>query len=355
MPQKQAKDFAKILAGDKFAKDKVYLLYGSEPKRVSDAALKLKEKLLESSGEDSYFRYHKLGNGTEEVTANEVVSQLNTVSMFGGGKLAWIGPLGKIDKKSEGTLVAYVKNPNPESTLLITVDTGKGDNRTLKSFDKSALVTAVKENGMVVRFTPPSGAELNKWVETRFRSKGLVVEKYAIEMLVEFTDGDLTKLDGEIEKLAAYVGDEKEVTVATVESTVVSHRMDSVWDLINAVRAKEREKAFSALSNLLNNNQPPQMILKLLATEIMLLASAKECRDSGGRFDTFVSFSGGPQFALRGPWENAKRWDMPSFAEGQRRVLKAAMNMMQAGAPPQVVLSDLIATLCKKSSPVKAG
>ena len=103
-------------------RDAVYLLYGAEPGRISDAANSLKKALLPNLGSDyDYFRYLKTGTGPEETDIRDVIAQLNTVSMFGVGKLVWLGHLDKVDKVTEETLLSYCKDRNPQSARIITI------------------------------------------------------------------------------------------------------------------------------------------------------------------------------------------------------------------------------------------
>ena len=350
MPRSQPSVFFKTISKNDFTPDPVYLLYGSEPGLVADAASRLKEKLIGRVGEEGYHRYTALGPGQDEASAGDVVAQLNTVSMFGSGKLVWLGPLGSVKKEDARTLAAYCLDPNPRSILIISVAGAKGDNRALASFEKSELAKAAQERGTVVKFAPPRGGDAARWAKARLESEGLSIRAEAAERLVELCDRDLDRISGEIDKLVSYVGDGKDVTMEEVESSVGDHRMSKIWDLTKAVRQRSMAEATAAMENLIENNQPPQMILKILITEIMRLASARFYRDRGESFDSFTSAMGGPAFTLRDAWSAAAGWPPERVLTGLRALLAANMAVMSKGGGAETVMLPLVIELCGNSS-----
>ncbi|MGK7345299.1 MAG: DNA polymerase III subunit delta [Candidatus Nitrospinota bacterium M3_3B_026] len=345
MPRMSPSVFAKALSKADFRPEPVYLVYGSEPRRVADAAARLKDKILPSAGGDNYFRYTRLGDGVDDPTAGDIVAALNTVSMFGGGKLVWLGPLESVKKDDAKTLTEYVKNPAPGSTLILTFAAPKGDRKALAAFEKTRLAKEAEAAWPVVRFTPPRGDEIFRWAEGRLRARGAAIDRPALERLMELCGRDLDRLSGEVEKLSNYADDSAKISLDDVETAVGDHREDKLWDLTRAFRQRGRKAAAAALSNLLGQNLPSQLILKVLTTELLRMAAAGSLRGRGEPFEAFAAAAGGPVFPLREAWADCGKWPREDILDGLRRIMAANMTILVKGAPPETVLAGLVAEM----------
>ncbi len=310
-----------------------------------DASRLLYEKLQELTGGDNCFHYMSAGPATDDISIAEVISQLNTISMFGAGKVVLVGPMKKPLKDGMNELAEYASSPNPDSTFIIAI---MMDAKGLNQFEKSPLAKAVISNGVAVRFARMNSDEVKKWVKDQINLKGLSISDTAVERLMELGDRDLTWLGGELEKLYSYVGDEREITRKAVEEVVADHRESMVWDFTDAVAKRDFSGAVTILDSLLGNNQPLQMILKMLTGEIARLAAANGYKKRGESFEAFASGMGGPQFPLRKAWANANGWREGDFVVALRAVLKAYMDNMVAGASPRIALNTLVTGLSLK-------
>lgn len=345
---------SKILSG-KNERSPLYLLSGAETQRLNDAATKLRAILLsQAGGEENYFRYNRLGSGADETSAAEVAAQLNTVSMFGGGKVVWVGTLESPPKKEEAeALSAYANNPNPQCSLIVTVSVHGWDKKALDAFEKSALVTAFSEKGVAVKFAPLRADDLAKWAQSRFRERSSNIGVEAAQKLVELTDNDMDRLAGEIEKLSLYAGDGNDVTLDMVEEITGDHRTKSVWDFLGHFRKKNLKGSILALESLIAQNQPSQMILKVLTGEIMKIGVAQECKRRRESVESCAGALGLPPFKLKEIWADADKWSTRDVKRALRAVLEASMSQMKAGVEPAVALTAMTLTSLAGTPAVK--
>lgn len=350
MPKITPAALGKILKAEKLEAAPVYLLYGLERKRVSEAAGKLKEKLIGQVGADGYYRFVRLGDGQDEISAGELVAQLNTVSMFGGGKLVWLGPVESIAKESAETLSSYIQDPNPQTVFIITFVPPKKEKRLIDAFERSSVVKAAMETGVAVRFDTPRGADVFKWVDARFKSNSVSIGRIATERLVELCDKDLERLGGEVEKLSAYKGYEGEVGLDDVEFAVGDHKENKMWDLLDAVRHRRAGEATAALENLMEHNLHHQAVLKSLSTELVKLALAADFRSRGESFESFHSAIGGSPYPAKKVWSDASRWTIERARDALWDVLTANLDIMKRRATPDTAMFDLVANLCGEPS-----
>jgi DNA polymerase-3 subunit delta len=322
----------------------IYFIYGPEERRVKDATSALKDALLSHlGGEENYFRYQRLGsNPPEEVEFSQVVAQLNTVSMFGGGKLVWLGPLESIDKKTGESIIDYCNNPNPGSSLLISYAPPKGDGRAISTFEKSKAAKELLELSQSVKIATAKGQELVRWLITRFKSFDKSIDQQAAQTLVELCSGDMDRLDGEVLKLSSFVGDAEQVTMEDIESTVGDHRTEKIWDLTRAFGQKDLRAAQGALTSLMDSGVPAQVILKTLTTELNRLAAAVEARDMGMDQGAYANELGEAAFMVREAWAGGRNWSISQAKSGLSQLLDTSINMMKSGVSPETALNSLL-------------
>lgn len=362
MPKVPGPKFEAAIKSGAAAKDRkpVYLLFGLERKKVEDAAFELKAALAPSMGEsENHFRYSSLGAGPDDADAQDVVAQLNTVSMFGGGKLALLGPLPSLNKAAIETLAAYAANPNELSTLIVAVAPPKGEGRAIAGLEKSALAAETARAGVVVHFAAPKEADVRKWVAEKFVSYDLSIAPDAAELLIELCGNDLEKLDGEIQKLSGYAAGKDKVTRGDVETSAGDWRLEKIWDFTRAFGARDLPAAQGALLNLMDNNTPAQVIVKSLAREIARIAAAADQRRSGGSMRSFSEEMGEGQFMLRDSWTASAGWSLGAAHGCLKNLLETSVDIMRGGASAETALmAFLLDSLkpAKKANPAsRAG
>jgi DNA polymerase-3 subunit delta len=312
--------------------------------RLNTAAVKIKDLFLAHvGGEGNYFRYNNIGSGPDDATAMEVVAQLNTISMFGGGKVVWVGTLESPPKKEEAeALASYAKNPNPQCSLIVTICVNGWKKEALASFEKSALATSFSQNGVAVKLAPLNANELVKWAQSRFRERSCQIGTEPARRLVELADNDMDRLAGEIEKVSLYAGEGNDVTLDMVEEITGDHRAKSVWDFLGHFRNKNLKGSIQAMESLMAQNLPSQMILKMLTGEIMKIGAAQESKRRHESVDFHAGAMGMPSYMVKDSWAIADKWSPKQVKTALRATLDASMSQMTAGVEPAVALTAMI-------------
>ena len=93
---------------------------------------------------------------------------------------------------------------------------------------------------------------------------------------------DLTRLTGELDKLAAYVGDERtEITEADVREIVPASLEYNIFELLNSLLAGDMKKGWQTVNSLLQGGQTTMGMLAMLTRQIRQLAHMKCALDAG--------------------------------------------------------------------------
>jgi DNA polymerase-3 subunit delta len=93
-------------------------------------------------------------------------------------------------------------------------------------------------------------------IESRARARGVRMATEAVELLALLTGGDSRQVDNELEKIDLYMGPgRREATVQDVRTLVPQSRAGVVFELGNALAAREPSRCFALVEQLLKQGE----------------------------------------------------------------------------------------------------
>lgn len=135
-----------------------------------------------------------------------------------------------------------------DTTVLIIVNEQKCEN--LKKLDTVTFVDCYKaEEEVIVGY-----------LKRRALDEGVLITNGAIKLVLEYSNMDMTRISGEIEKLITFVGKNAEITEETVDLLVSKSQDFQVYELTESIGKRDYGKSFEILSELLNKNQDKQRL-----------------------------------------------------------------------------------------------
>ena len=217
----------------------------------------------------------------EGVTARQITDAAETMPMMCDRRIVTVrdwAPLLPAKSKNEEDEVAWMQkwleNP-PDSCSLVFYMRTDPDNR-------KKLSGILKKKAEVVNFDLLSDAELVRWCASRLKPAGKKISGKALSTLTYMAGRELTRLSGELDKLAAYLGDERsEITEADVTAIVSASLEYNVFELLNSLLSGDMKKGQQTISNLLQGGQNTMGILAMLTRQIRQLAHMKCALDAG--------------------------------------------------------------------------
>ena len=278
------KDFARALA--QHSLPRVMLFEGEEEQQKQDALAELRRAVLPSGMETL--------NETvlEDPSADQLIADAETQPFMSDKRLIVVRDLPALMGRAEADerLVSYLPSV-PETTFLVFYCTGKPDGR-------KKLYAAVKKLGGIVTFAPLRGIELTRFVTDAFRKAGKECDERTAEYLI-FTVGDDTGLLlSEIGKIASYAGDRPNVVAADVSALATPSTECTVFQMVDAVVAGQRSRAFMLLRNQLLAGTDRMAILSMLLRQYRLLQHIKIMQYEKRGGDFIRSALGVPPFAV---------------------------------------------------------
>ncbi|MGH9669359.1 MAG: DNA polymerase III subunit delta [Terriglobales bacterium] len=258
---------------------------------------------------------------------------------------------------------AYVKNPNPDAVLIFVADhiSIPADPRRMELTDKERYERIRETLGKycgVVELARVEEGEGARWIIEFAASRGVKVEPEAARELVDSLGADLMLISSELEKLMLYVGEKKRITLGDVEALVLSAKQCSLYELTDAISAKDRTRALAVLDALLAAGDADQAAighLYMLAKTFrqMLIISERKVRDQRQLWQALWQGFRVPPFAADDLIRQARRYSSRRELTRALRLIARADLALRSNPPSKrLVLEQLVMEL---AAPPKAA
>ncbi|RGH30194.1 DNA polymerase III subunit delta [Roseburia sp. AF02-12] len=293
----------------------VYLLYGTEDYLKRQYRDKLKHALVEPDDTMNFSAYEG-----KDINPKELIDLSETLPFFKEKRMILVENSGFF-KNSCDDLAEYMSQV-PESTCFVFVE---------EEVDKrSKLFKAASRAGSAVEFETPKEDMLVRWILGRIQREGKKITQSVMQLFLSKTGSDMENIDKELEKLICYTLDKTEISAADVEAICTGQTENKIFEMIDAISARNQKKALDLYYDLLALKEAPMRILFLIARQFQNLLLIKS-----------MSAKGYPAVSI------AKTAGMPSFA--------VQKNLRQAGAFKINQLKEAIEDCGQAEEDVKTG
>ncbi len=260
----------------------VYLLYGEEAYLKKQYRDKLKDALLSPDDTMNYAYFEG-----KDVNAREVIDLAETLPFFAERRLIILENTGFLKNASE--LGDYLKEM-PDSTAMVFVES---------EVDKRGkLYRAIQSIGRAVELSKQDEATLVRWIAGGVKREGKQISEQTIRHFLTKVGTDMENIQKELEKLFCYTLERDAITIADVEEICTTQITNQVFDMVNAVAAKQQKKALLYYYDLLALKEPPMRILFLLTKQFRQLLEVKEMTQKGYSRGDIASKVGIPPFVV---------------------------------------------------------
>jgi DNA polymerase-3 subunit delta len=246
----------------------LYAVVGSDESAVKAAAAELAAQLTPAEAGDFGLEViDGCADNAEQAAARirSAIEALQTLPFFGGGKLVWLKNANFLgDNKLGGA--AAVQDALEELRGAIEGDLGGGEVKFLLSapeVDKRRSFYKALAKRAELQVFDKLDASRSGWeeealdlVQSLGRERQLRFEEEALDLFVLLTGGDRRIIQNELEKLDLYLGTkERRVTLAAVRALVPISRGGVIFELGNALAARDLERALALVRRLLDQGE----------------------------------------------------------------------------------------------------
>ena len=303
-----------------------------------------------------------------ETSIFEVLDRAQTPSLMAPFQVLFVRNLktlyGRGSKKEEFAAIdAYFRSPNPTALILFVADHLRipTDLRKMDYQDKERYEKIRETLGDWCGFVELARVEENdaiKWVTTTAESRSVKFDPDAARELVDSLGADMMLIASEFEKLLLYVEGKNRVTLGDVETMVLAAKQRSLYELTDAISAKDRPRALLLLHGLLNASDGGEDAaighLYMLAKTFrqMLIISEKNVRDSRAIWQALWQGFRMPPFAAEDLIKQARRYkSRRELTRAIRLVARADLELRSSPANKLLVLERLILDLSTEPKP----
>ncbi|WP_342432373.1 DNA polymerase III subunit delta [Neobacillus sp. FSL H8-0543] len=256
----------------------VYLLYGTEAFLINETKQLLLNTVLNEEEKDFNFSTYDL----TETPIDAALEDAETLPFFGEKKVIFLHnpsflTAEKTKEKIDHNIAkfeAYLKEPAPYTVLVISAPYEKLDER-------KKITKQIKRTAQIVEAKRLNEYELKNWIKDRAKGNGIVFAPDALELLITLVGTNMFMLTNEVDKLALYAAEEKQIDSALVEKLVARSLEQNIFTLIEKVVQRKLEDALRIYYDLLKQNEEPIKILALLAGQFRLIYQVKELSRKG--------------------------------------------------------------------------
>ena len=226
---------------EKGLKSPVYFLTADDPFLLKEASMMAVGTI--PSGERAFSAtVFDLESIDESLSLEQILDVANTIPFMAGKRIVVIENVQGLAKKDLASLDTYISNPSP-STVLILLHRGN---------PKALWKEPIKRTKSILLDIRQQ--DLPLWIKEKARQKGLDITRNAIEYLIGMVGPDAGLLSSELEKFTL-IG-KSTIDTGDIAPLVRGGSDYDVFDLVNALRDKDAERAFVVAKNLQETQEP---------------------------------------------------------------------------------------------------
>jgi DNA polymerase III subunit delta len=357
----QAERFVSEVQGGKLRP--VYVFVGDEGffrKRFREAIL---EHLVPADRHDfSLFEFD-----LAETDLSEILDRVRTPSLMACFQVFFVRGVKTLfgrgsNEEKLAAIQDYCQSPNPDALLVFVADHIRipSDVRRMDMTDRERYERIRETMGPfcgIVELARVEESEAVRWVSEYCSSRKVKIDTDASRELVDALGGDMMMISNEIEKLILYAGEKRRITLADVETMVLAAKQRSLYELTDAISAKDRVRALAVLDALLSAGDVDEVAIGHLymlakAFRQMLVILERNVRDQRTLWAALWQGFRVPPFAAEDIIRQARRYKSKRELTGAIRLVAKADLALRSNPPSKrFVLEKLVLDLTAEPGP----
>ncbi len=259
----------------------------------------------------------------------------------------------------------YVKDPNPAAVLVFVADhiSIPADVRRMEMTDRDRYERIRETLGEYCGIVELARVDENdgvRWVMEKAQGEAVKIEQDAARELVDSLGADMLLVSQELEKLVLYAGDKKRITLGDVETMVLAAKQRSLYELTDAISAKDKTRALAVLDALLSAGEGDEAAighLYMLARTFrqMLVILEKNVRDTRAIWQVLWQGFRVPPFAAEDIIRQARRYkSRRELTRALKLIARADMALRSNPPSKRLVLEQLVMQLAEEPKELPA-
>jgi DNA polymerase-3 subunit delta len=372
------------MAKAKAAAPNIHAVVGSDESEVKRAAAELAAKLTPpDAGDFGLEIIDGCADNAEQAVSRirSTIEALQTLPFFGGGKLVWLKSANFLGDSGIGRAssvqdalqkLGEILDAGVGADVTFLISATEVDKR--RSFFKTLGRHAEME--VIDRIDSTRDGweeEATEIVRARAQKRKLQFEEEALDLFVLLTGGDTRQIDNELEKIDLYLGAERRVSARQVRELVPLSRAGVIFELGNALAARDLERALTLVRRLLDQGESAiGLLLVAILPTVRNLLLAKDLMEQQGLSGPSAPYSfiaalnrlpasatahlprkkdgSLNAYALGIAAQHADRFQTEQLVAGLEACLEANLQLVSTQLDHELVLTEVIVKLLSKNN-----
>lgn len=274
----------------------LYLIYGEELFLVDEALKAIRRKVLQPGAED--FNYDRFM--APEATPAQVCDAAEMLPAMAERRLVIYKNIDVLKDDAWEALMPVIENPIDTTCLVLVAQ---------KIDKRKKVYKTLMANATVVELKKPFENQIPSWIDYIASLHGLELTPDAISGMQQLVGSNLSEINNELHKIRSALGDKRTASIQDVLRVVSKARIESVFNLTDAIARRDRAQALLCLANLLENGQNESGIISLILRHVRILAQVREGQKKGMSSGKLSQVVGVPEFFMKQYISQSRVWD----------------------------------------------
>lgn len=189
-------------------------------------------------------------------------------------------------------LSGYFENPN-DTTMLIFCNSAPSDN------------IAKQKNVTTVDCSKGDLLLLSGWISNKAKSAGLTVSNLAVNKIIDYCCYDMTRINGETEKLISYALGKSQITEADVDALCVKETDYKLYEVVDFIASRRYDRAYESFTEMIDSAGDGQKLFVSLYYHFRKLFYVSVSNESDKALSEYLGIK---EFAVKKAREQARRF-----------------------------------------------
>lgn len=217
-----------------------------------------------------------------DITIDDVLDEADTFSFFSEYRVLFVTNVEflsasgnqKLTDSQQKRLISYLKNPNQASIILFIIDNNQVDKRKKITKEMMKLTKLIDLSSL-------DEGQVNQYIQRYLENEPTKYTREAVSELLMRVDYDLSKAMNEINKLNIYSQSKMTINIDIVRQLVPRTLESDVFQLTNAVAAKQIARATQIYKDLLLMKNEPIALHALMISQFRIILQSFILRQQG--------------------------------------------------------------------------
>jgi len=232
-----------------------YIIAAEDDFYTRETAEEIRRALFKGADDPSAVQIFDYSEKETAASVDEAIEAVLTASMFSPVKLVILKEFYKLNKENLGKIFDVLKSI-PAGTCLVMTTSGE-----ITPARRDELKARGIGKGNLIEVSKNQAAELpGKWTAEYAAKNGVTIDADVAEYIITESNGDISSIKNEIDKLMLFAGDRKELTKEDFNSVRGVTKDYDIWALVGAVQNMDPAKTFRILDALYDDSSPEAIL-----------------------------------------------------------------------------------------------